>query len=156
MKKNFKTIFAMLMACILCLAGSVNAFASNDLETKEVLSVEESQIESEIDTQNTRAAGNLLYADSASISSRRTITITTDEGNWDANFYVGVIGNTGDEYYVCMTDATGETCIATAVGDGGLVNIKNMTYAKKGTYTFYFECYGSPSGTGTAMVQIFD
>ena len=111
-KKALKRSISLLIACILCVAMSVCAFAAevDNPSEKEIVSY----------------SRDLLYSKGKSINVSTSFTITTEEVNWNADFYVGVIGNTGVTYYVTMTTPNNISYQATVVGDGGLVKIAHF------------------------------
>lgn len=149
--RKFRTFLAMALCAIMTCWGTTTAFAS-----------ETNALESEnkaIQDVSARAAGNLLYSDSKSVpsgsSSATTVTINTSEGNFDGDFYVGIIGNSGATYNVTMRAANGTTYTGVVTSGGSAVHIASMAYAKAGTYTFTFQTWNGSNGD-SAMVWIYD
>ncbi len=144
-------VFAMIACFGIASMSTTNVFASEVINKKTTIEI----VEDEAIT--TYAEGNLLYSSSATIKNSATVTITTAEGNVNANFYVGVLGNTGKTYTVNMyVNGKLRNEIAMVVGGGEFINIANLLYAGAGTYKFTFTCYENVSTSGTAMVWIYD
>lgn len=151
MKKDFfRRLICLLMVCVLCFVMGTGAFATE-------LQVNNAAMASSFSKGIEAASSNrdLLYSEGKSVKVSTTVTITTEETNKNAEFYVGVIGNTGVSYYVTMTAANGTQYGAVVKGDNGLVKIATMTSAKAGTYKFYFYTASGVTTYGSAMAQIY-
>ena len=150
MKRLCMRLLALAMAVCICSVCSINTFA---MAYDSYSYVPEELSGAEISTYS---AGNLLYAPSKTIETTATITVNMESANWDANFYVGVLGNAGNLYNVYMTAPNGNSYEALVTGNEDFINIANMLYAKAGTYTFKFTNVGSSPASATAMVWIYD
>ena len=143
MKKNFKRIFSLFLACVLCFSLTSSAFAAeNENLNNSIMPA---------------AAGQVLYGKSVTFSSGNGNTsITTTEANWDAQFIVWLFGDSNTSYYVSMRAANGtEYTFGWMTGNGQAKTI-DMTYAKAGTYTFYVTCSSSPAKSVDLLIQILD
>lgn len=144
MSKFFKRFSALMLVCILCISSSVVAFAATEEENI-----------APIDT--TSSVGQLLYSKTKTLSTGSgSISITTSEGNWDADFSVTVTGNSSGSYHVTMTDANGTSHDMGTISGGGAGTYCNMTYAKAGTYTFYITQVTGSNTSVLAVANIYD
>jgi len=141
--KKFKRLGAILLACVLCISSSVVCFAADGNNNM----VEPT------------AGGQLLYSTSAYFpTGSGSCTITTEEGNWDAQFIVSLSGNPSGSYYVSMRAANGTEQyfgFMNADGDSDGLYV-TQGYAKAGTYTFYVTQSTGSRVPITAIVQILD
>jgi len=139
--KKIKRIGAILLACILCISSSVVCLAAND--ANELVSP--------------TANGQLLYSTSAYFpNGGGNVSITTYEGNYDADYVVSLSGNPEGTYYVSIRFANGQEMafgFMDADGDGLAVD---QGYAQAGTYTVYVTQTAGPSKPITAFFQILD
>ncbi len=151
MKSNlFRRLSCLLMVCVLCFVMGTSALATEPQGNDATMI---SSLSGDVETKSTNR--DLLYSEGKSVKVSTTVTITTEETNRNAQFYVGVIGNTGVSYYVTMTAANGTQYGAVVKGDNGLVKIATMTSAKAGTYKFYFYTASGVTTYGSAMAQIY-
>jgi hypothetical protein len=146
MRKNvssLKKFFAMFLVICLCTMMSATAFAAEEKVPEENVA--------------SNSVGSILYSASAYFTKSTTLTITMTKGNWDADFLVTVIGNSGATYEVDMTTPSGTVYTSFITGGSGtFTNMKTLTYASKGTYTFKFTLLAGSEVSANALVEICD
>lgn len=150
-RKILNRIVSILVALTLCLGTTLTAFAAEENTFVEGIGV----VDEESGIMPT-AVGAILYFKDDDFIPDSTIPIGTTEGNWDADFSALVYGNPSARYSVTMTAASGETQSITVSGDGVPVFFTSMTYAKAGTYKFFFRQLTGNRIKIHAEVKIFD
>ncbi|MBS5857886.1 MAG: hypothetical protein KIC60_05310 [Clostridium sp.] len=149
--KKTRRFLAMALCAIMTCFGTTTAFAAEN----NALSSENATTQD----VSTRAVGDILYSKNQPVPSgseaSTTITINTAEGNFDGDFFVGVIGNSGATYNVTMTTPKNKTYTGMVSSGGSAVHIASIPYAEKGLYTFTFKTWNGSSGDD-AIVWIYD
>lgn len=145
MKKIFNRICSILLGCALCCSTGLTTFAAENTvsNVNSVLSA----------TSN----GQVLYAKTATLyNGNGSISITTSEGNWSAQFSVSIAGNPSADYYVSIKGPGNYSdTFGFMYGNGKGTTISKL-YAPPGTYTVYVVLAEGSATDVTGIFQILD